>query len=84
MAALSAQAQKAVVESFGATNDLSAQKYSRDDLNGRKCALVKVQVIAQDVTFQGNVMGDVKEQSGEYWVYMTDGTKQLKVLSLSV
>lgn len=83
MAALSAQAQKAVVESFGATNDLSAQKYSRDDLNGRKCALVKVQVIAQDVTFQGNVMGDVKEQSGEYWVYMTDGTKQLKVLSRS-
>ena len=46
MAALSAQAQKAVVESFGSTNDLSAQKYSRDDLNGRKCALVKVQVIA--------------------------------------
>ncbi len=83
MAALSAQAQKAVVESFGSTNDLSAQKYSRDDLNGRKCALVKVQVIAQDVTFQGNVMGDVKEQSGEYWVYMTDGTKQLKVLSRS-
>ena len=83
MAALSAQAQKAVVESFGSTNDMSAQKYSRDDLNGRKCALVKVQVIAQDVTFQGNVMGDVKEQSGEYWVYMTDGTKQLKVLSRS-
>ena len=60
-----AMAQDAVVRSFeAAPMDVTAQQYSRLDRNGVKCALVKVQVIAADVRFQGNVMGDVHLSSG--------------------
>ena len=61
--------------------DLTAQSQARLDRNGVKCALLKVQVLATDVRFQGNVMGDVRREPGEYWVYMTNGTKQVKILS---
>ena len=61
--------------------DLTAQSQARLDRNGVKCALLKVQVLATGVRFQGNVMGDVRREPGEYWVYMTNGTKQVKILS---
>ena len=82
MAAFAAEAQEAVVKKFEAVPiDLTAQKYARADLHGVRCAVVKVQVIAPGVTFQGNVVGDVVEKPGEYWVYMSTGTKMLKVMS---
>lgn len=59
--------------------DLSATTHSRVDLNGRKCGLVKVQCVLPNMTFVGNVIGDVKYDNGEYWVYMIDKTKQLSV-----
>ena len=82
MAAFAAEAQEAVVKKFEAVPiDLTAQKYARADLHGVRCAVVKVQVIAPGVTFQGNVVGDVVEKPGEYWVYMSKGTRMLKVMS---
>ena len=61
--AVAAVAQKAVVESFeAAPMDVTAQKYARLDKHGEKCALVKVSVVAPNVTFQGNVMGDVQKR----------------------
>lgn len=59
--------------------DLSATTHSRVDLNGRKCGLVKVQCVLPNMTFVGNVIGDVKYDNGEYWVYVIDKTKQLSV-----
>lgn len=59
--------------------DLSATTHPRVDLNGRKCGLVKVQCVLPNMTFVGNVIGDVKYDNGEYWVYMIDKTKQLSV-----
>ena len=82
--ALGAWAQKAEVESFEvAPMDLTAQKYARKDLHGEKCAVVKVRVIADGVAFQGNLIGEPVEKPGEYWVYLTDGTKQFQILSRS-
>ena len=79
-AALAAAAQDARVRSFEAAHmDVTAQKLARLDLHGEKCALVKVQVIATGLEFSGNVMGDVAKHGSEYWVYMTDGTKMLKI-----
>ena len=73
-------AQDAKVRSFeAAPMDVTAQKLARLDLHGEKCALVKVQVIATGLEFSGNVMGDVAKHGSEYWVYMTDGTKMLKI-----
>lgn len=63
--------------------DLSAAKYKRKDLNGVTCALVKVQIVADDVEFFGNVVGDVDRKAGEYWVYLIDGTKMFRIQSNS-
>lgn len=59
--------------------DLSASKYKKNDYNGEACALVKVVLPLQDVAFEGNVMGDVKYDAGEYWVYLPSGTKTLRI-----
>ena len=64
-----------------ATNDISAVKYQRLDLNGQPCALIKVGLGVQGAKFPGTeVVGDVKFDTGEYWVYVVDGTKKLKVM----
>lgn len=74
-------AQKLSVERFEATNDLTARdsRYLRSDLNGKPCALVKVQVALTDVEFEGNKIGDVLYKTSEYWVYLPAGDKRLKV-----
>lgn len=62
--------------------DVTAMARGRLDLNNEQCALVKVNVLADDVVFQGNVVGDVPRYGGEHWVYMIDGTKELRFQSL--
>ena len=76
----SALAQKLTVESFKlAGSDLTAQTQPRKDLNDRNCALIKVGVGLQGVQFEGSIMGNVENKTGEYWVYMPQGNRQLKV-----
>ena len=73
-------AQKLTVESFDvAPMDLSASTSPRLDLNKQPCALVKVQLAAEGAKFDGNVLGDCAYKTGEYWVYMSQGSYQLKV-----
>ena len=64
-----------------AEKDLSARTNVRKDLNGNVCALVKVGLTVKGAKFEGYVVGDVKYESGEYWVYMAEGAKRLKVLN---
>lgn len=76
----SAEAQTFVIKSITRNNDdLSASIKSRIDLNEKKCGLVKVQCVLDGLSFSGNIIGNVNYQNGEYWVYMTDGSKQLSV-----
>ena len=79
---LVANSQELQVRSFRlAANDISAVKYQRLDLNGRPCALIKVGLGVKGAKFPGSeVFGDVKYDTGEYWVYVVDGTKRLKVM----
>ena len=73
--------QEVAVESFYvAESDLSAAANQRFDLNERPCALVKVQLTMDEASFDGNVIGDVEYKTGEYWVYMSEGSKRLKVM----
>ena len=73
-------AQKLIVESFKlATSDLTAQTQPRKDLNDRNCALIKVGLGLNGVLFEGSIMGNVENKTGEYWVYMPQGNRQLKV-----
>ena len=73
-------AQELTVKSFKlASSDLTAQTQPRKDLNDRNCALIKVGVGLQGVQFEGGIMGNVENKTGEYWVYMPQGNRQLKV-----
>ena len=73
-------AQKLTVESFKlAGSDLTAQTQPRKDLNDRNCALIKVGIGLQGVQFEGGIMGNVENKTGEYWAYMPQGNRQLKV-----
>ena len=81
---VSMQAQKlTVVEMKLDEEDHSAIEYPRMDKIGNQCALVKVMLPEEGAQFEGNVLGDVAYRSGEYWVYMSAGTKELRVNQLS-
>lgn len=58
--------------------DVSASRHVRTDLNGAACALVKVS-LPEGAVFEGNVIGPVEYRTGEYWVYMIPGSRQLMV-----
>ena len=73
-------AQELTVKSFKlASSDLTAQTQPRKDLNHRNCALIKVGLGLQGVQFEGSIMGNVENKTGEYWVYMPQGNRMLKV-----
>ena len=59
--------------------DLTARIYPREDLAGKKCALVKVVTALKDVGFEGNLVGEPEYKLGEYWVYLTNNTRYLKI-----
>lgn len=48
--------------------DLSASINPREDLNGDKCALLKVEMATEKATFEGNILGKVEYKVNEYWV----------------
>ena len=76
----SSLAQELTVKSFKlAGSDLTAQTQPRKDLNDRNCALIKVGLGLQGVQFEGSIIGNVENKTGEYWVYMPLGNRMLKV-----
>ena len=80
MFSCSLQAQKLTVESFSIdTEDLAASVSPRLDRNGNPCGLVKVQLAMMGAQFDGNIIGSVDYKTGEYWVYLTQGTKLLHI-----
>ena len=79
--ALTTQAQELTVKLMTvAGNDISASQYERKDLNGQACALVKIQMLDNIIKVEGNVIGDVIDHGTEKWVYMTAGTKEMKII----
>ena len=77
-------AQELMVKSFKlAENDISAQTQSRKDLNDRNCALVKVQFVGMISEVEGNVVKPLVKHGNETWVYMPQGSRQLKLLTQS-
>ena len=75
-------AQELTVKSFKlAENDISAQTQSRKDLNDRNCALVKVQFVGAISEVEGNVVKPMVKRGNETWVYMPQGSRQLKLLT---
>lgn len=76
--------QKLQVESFKLVeSDLSAQTQPRKDLNDKNCALVKVQFVGSISEAEGNVVMPLVKRGNETWVYMPQGSRQLKLLTQS-
>ena len=77
-------AQELTVKSFKlAESDISAQTQPRKDLNDRNCALVKVQFVGAISEVEGNVVKPLVSHGNETWVYMPQGSRQLKLLTQS-
>ncbi len=73
-------AQELTVKSMEAAPlDLSASTSPRLDLNKQPCALVKVRLPLSGADFSGNVLGEVENRAGVYWVYMSKGSYMLQV-----
>lgn len=65
-----ASAQQLKVEKcYHATNDLSASKYEREDGNENPCALINMLLTSEGAKFEGNIVRDVKFNTGEYLLY---------------
>lgn len=80
-AALVANAARLSVRSFAPDPfDLTAKTNQRLDKNRRPCALVVVELPVPGSRFQGNIVGDVEYMGSQYNVYLTEGTKMLKIL----
>ena len=77
--------QELKVKSFKlASNDLSASLVEnlRTDEVGNVCALVKILLLDDISKVQGNVIGDIRNFSSEKWVYLSKGTKEIRVIPM--
>ena len=78
--ALTAHGQQLAVKSMTLdAGDLSASTQRRFDINKKPCALVKVQLPLSGAVFEGNVIKPTAYKTNEYWVYMTEGSKELHI-----
>lgn len=59
--------------------DISASTNTRKDLNGKNCALLKIQFVGDITAIEGNVIGEPIKQSNEMWVYLSPGTRFIKI-----
>lgn len=57
---------------------LSGKRQDPDDPS-KYCALVKVQLVADNATFLGDVVGPVEYENSEYHVYMKEGSTKLSI-----
>ena len=67
-----------------ASNDLSASLVEnlRTDEVGNVCALVKILLLDDISKVQGNVIGDIRNFSSEKWVYLSKGTKEIRIIPM--
>ena len=72
-------AQKTVIESVKETTDFIPADDQRKDYNQDLCALVKVQVVDDITSVEGNVMGDIVKKGVEKWVYMAKDSRNIKI-----
>lgn len=80
----SLMAQGLIAKNFNLVpNDLSASVSPRLDLNGKACALVKVVMQEELSSVEGNVIGDIVRKGRENWLYMTSGTKEVRLIPRS-
>ena len=77
-----AMAQELKVKSFVlAPTDITAQTEGRKDLNGDACALVKISFVGDVLDVEGNVIKPLVKRNNETWAFMTQESRQMKVVT---
>ena len=77
-----AMAQELTVKSFVlAPTDITAQTEGRKDLNGDACALVKISFVGDVLDVEGNVIKPLVKRNNETWAFMTQESRQMKVVT---
>ena len=77
-----AMAQELMVKSFVlAPTDITAQTEGRKDLNGDACALVKISFVGDVADVEGNVIKPLVKRNNETWAFMTQESRQMKVIT---
>ena len=77
-----AMAQELTVKSFVlAPTDITAQTEGRKDLNGDACALVKLSFVGDVADVEGNVIKPLVKRNNETWAFMTQESRQMKVVT---
>ena len=75
-------AQELMVKSFVlAPTDITAQTEGRKDLNGDACALVKISFVGDVIDVEGNVIKPLVKRNNETWAFMTQESRQMKVVT---
>ena len=75
-------AQELMVKSFVlAPTDITAQTEGRKDLNGDACALVKISFVGDVADVEGNVIKPLVRRNNETWAFMTQESRQMKVVT---
>lgn len=59
--------------------DLSARTYGKKDNANEDCALIKVHLPFDGVSFVGDIVGEPIFKTNEYWVYVSQGSKELEI-----
>lgn len=72
-------AENISVTKFSETNEIMTETNGRKDLNGNFCALIKVFTPEDNAAFEGNIIGTIEYKINEYSVFLSPGTKYLKV-----
>jgi hypothetical protein len=66
-----------------ADNDLTAilNNFKRLDDNDQVCAIIKVRSDIEGLNFSAStpIVGNVEHRYGEYWIYVSEGTRQLSI-----
>jgi len=71
-----------IINFYKDSDDLSAIRFQRTNINGEKCALVKIRTDLSGLKFNANigVVGDVQKKDGDYWVYVSPGEQRMKFI----
>lgn len=65
---------------FRMTEDIMPVPMQRRDKNDKVCALLKVSSPQRNLSFEGNVIGDVEyKNQSQYWVYLTPGSQKVRI-----
>ena len=60
--------------------DLSARVESKKDVNDEYCAIIKIRTSIEGIKFYSNQLVDMIYKTGEYWVYVSPGIRNLEII----